>query len=240
MKKITLVFLVLLSILPKNMQSQGEGEAIAAVAGGLLAIGAGVAAVEQMKEQAELTATQWILENQPKLESFSLKTLDFNGKKLKDMSSASVMTFKIQEFEPSDKPDLNGKKQILFGFTSYGWISEYGIDFTKVKWHLVDADEWMNMMIAYAKVSSDKSNENLIEETLRDGKIVNKGVKTRKGEDIPFYKLDGDMYLVTDYSPEMKIIYNEKSLGIFLKETRDLVQISRGAIIDIHEFFYEG
>ena len=231
---------MVLSILPKNMQSQSEGEAIAALAGGLIAIGAGVAAVEQMKEQAELTATQWILENQPNLESFSLKTLDFDGKKLKDMSSASLMTFKIQEFEPSDKPDLNGKKQILFGFTSYGWISEYGIDFTKVKWHLVDADEWMNMMIAYAKVSSDKSNENLIEETLRDGKIVNKGVKTRKGEDIPFYKLDGDMYLVTDYSPEMKIIYNEKSLGIFLKETRDLVQISRGAIIDIHEFFYEG
>lgn len=240
MKKITIVLLMALSILPKNMQSQSEGEAIAALAGGLIAIGAGVAAVEQMKEQAELTATQWILENQPNLESFSLKTLDFDGKKLKDMSSASVMTFKIQEFEPSDKPDLNGKKQILFGFTSYGWISEYGIDFTKVKWHLVDADEWMNMMIAYAKVSSDKSNENLIEETLRDGKIVNKGVKTRKGEDIPFYKLDGDMYLVTDYSPEMKIIYNEKSLGIFLKETRDLVQISRGAIIDIHEFFYEG
>ena len=113
MKKITIVLLMVLSILPENMQSQSEGEAIAAVAGGLLAIGAGVAAVEQMKEQAELTATQWILENQPNLESFSLKTLDFDGKKLKDMSSASVMTFKIQEFEPSDKPDLNGKKQIL-------------------------------------------------------------------------------------------------------------------------------
>jgi len=240
MKKITIVLLMVLSILPTNMQSQNEGEAIAALAGGLIAIGAGVAAVEQMKEQAELTATQWILENQPELESFSLKTLDFDGKKLKDMSSASVMTFKIQKFEPSDKPELNGKKQILFGFTSYGWISEYGIDFTKVKWHLIDADEWMNMMIAYAKVSSDKSNENLIEETLRDGKIVNKGVKARKGEDIPFYKLDGDMYLVTDYSHEIQIIYNEKSLGIFLKETRDLVQISRGAIIDIHEFFYEG
>ncbi|MDT0691579.1 hypothetical protein RM549_17440 [Salegentibacter sp. F188] len=240
MKRITLVCLIVLSIIPKNMNSQNEGEAIAAIAGGLIAIGAGVAAVEQMKEQAELTATQWILEHQPNLESFSLKTLDFDGKKLKDISAATVMTFKIQEFEPADKPALNGKKQILFGFTSHGWISEYGIDFTKVKWHLIDADEWMNMMIAYAKVSSDKSNESLIEETLRDGKIVNKGVKTRKGEDIPFYKLDGDMYLVTDYSPEMKIIYNEKSLGIFLKETRDLVQISRGSIIDIHEFFNEG
>lgn len=239
MKKITLLCLIVLSIIPKNMNSQNEGEAIAAIAGGLLAIGAGVAAVEQMKEQAELTATEWVLTNQPELESFSLKTLDFDGKKLKDMSSASVMTFKIQEFEPADKPELNGKKKILFGFTSYGWISEYGIDFSKVSWHLVDGEEWMNMMIAYSKVSSDKSNENLIRETLKEGKIVNKGVKVRGGEDIPFYKLDGDMYLVTDYSPEMKIIYNERSLGIFLKATNDLVQISRGSIIDIHEFFFK-
>lgn len=237
MKKITLVFLIVLSIIPKNMNSQNEGEAIAALAGGLLAIGAGVAAVEQMKEQAELTATEWILSNQTELENFSLKTLDFDGKKLKDISSASVMTFKIQEFEPSDKPKLTGKKQILFAFTSRGWISEYGIDFSKVTWQLIDANEWMNMMIAYSKVASEKTNENLIRESLKDGKIVNKGVKTKKGEDIPFYKLEGDMYLVTDYSPEMKIIYNEKSLGIYLKETRDLVQISRGSIIEIHEFF---
>ncbi|GHA47613.1 hypothetical protein GCM10007103_30710 [Salinimicrobium marinum] len=240
MKKITLVFLIVLSIIPKNMNSQNEGEAIAAIAGGLLAIGAGVAAVEQMKEQAELTATEWILSNQSDMESFSLKTLDFDGKKLKDISSASVMTFKIQEFEPSDKPKLTGKKQILFAFTSRGWISEYGIDFSKVQWHLIDSDEWMNMMIAYSKVASEKSNEDLIKETLKDGKIVNKGVKTKKGEDIPFYKLDGDMYLVSNYSPEMKIIYNEKSLGIFLKETRDLVQISRGSIIEIHDFFNGG
>jgi hypothetical protein len=240
MKKITIVVLMVLLIIPKKMNSQNEGEAIAAIAGGLIAIGAGVAAVEQMKEQAELTATEWVLSNQPELESFSLKTLDFDGKKLKDISSASVMTFKIQEFEPTDKPELNGKKQILFAFTSRGWISEYGIDFNKVKWHLIDANEWMNMMVAYSKVASEKSNENLIRETLRDGKIVNKGVKTRKGEDIPFYKLEGDMYLVTDYSPEMKIIYNERSLGIYLKETRDLVQISRGSIIDIHEFFNKG
>lgn len=237
MKKITLVFLIVLSIIPKNMNSQNEGEAVAAIAGGLLAIGAGVAAVEQMKEQAELTATEWILSNETELENFSLKTLDFDGKKLKDISSASVMTFKIQEFEPNDKPKLTGKKQILFAFTSRGWISEYGIDFSKVKWHLIDADEWMNMMISYSKVASEKTNENLIRESLKDGKIVNKGVKTKKGDDIPFYKLDGDMYLVTDYSPEMKIIYNEKSLGIYLKETRDLVQISRSSIIEIHEFF---
>lgn len=43
-------------------------------------IGAGIAAVEQMKEQAELTATQWILAHEPNMTSFSLKTLSFEGK----------------------------------------------------------------------------------------------------------------------------------------------------------------
>ncbi len=238
MKKPFLIIVIFLLLAPKNVQSQNEGEAIAAVAGGLLAIGAGIAAVEQMKEQAELTATQWILANHPEFESFSLKTLDFDGKKLKDMSSATVITFKVQEFVPADKPELNGKKRILFGFTSYGWINEYGIDFGKVHWRLVDSEEWMNMMTAYSKVSSGEKNDATIRETLKEGKIVNRGVKGKKGMEIPFYKLEGDMYLVTDYSDDMKIIYNERSLGIFLKSTNDLVQIGRNSIIDIHEFFF--
>jgi len=45
--------------------------------------------------------------------------------------------------------------------------------------------------------------------------------------------------VVTDYSPEMKFIYNEKSLGIFLKETQNLIQMGRGSIIEIHDFFFE-
>ena len=239
MRKILLTIFIISLLIPKSINAQSEGEAIAAVAGGLLAIGAGVAAVEQMKEQAELTATQYVLSNYPEFESFSLKTLDFDGKKLKDMSSASVISFKIQEFTPSDKPELNGEKRILLGFTSHGWINEYGINFEKVNWYFLDSKEWMNMMVAYAKVSSENKDETAIREILREGKIVNRGVKASGGMEIPFYKLEGDMYLVTDYSPEMKLIYNEKSLGIFLKQTSDLVQISRGGIIDIHEFFFE-
>ena len=47
------------------------------------------------------------------------------------------------------------------------------------------------------------------------------------------------MYVVNDYSVKLKLIYNERSLGIFLKETRDLVQIGRGDIIEIHDFFFD-
>ncbi len=239
MKKSLLILILIITIIPKQSYAQNKGEAIAGIAGGLLAIGAGVAAVEQMKENAELTATQWILTNRPELTSFSLKTLDFNGKKLKDMSAVSVITFKIQEFTPEDNPELNGKKQVLFGFTSSGWISEYGIDFEKVSWYLIDDAEWLNMMVAYVKVSSGESDEVNLEATLKEGKVVNKGVKVKSKLVIPFFKLTGDMYVVTDYSSKMKLLYNERSLGIFLKETSDLVQIGRGDIIKIHDFFFD-
>jgi hypothetical protein len=240
MKKSVLMLMIIVFLIPKYSKAQNNNTAaIAGIAGGLLAIGVGIAAVEEMKERAELTATQWILSNHPELNSFSLKTLDFNGKKLKDMSSTSVISFKIQEFNPVDKPVLDGKKQVLFGFTSYGWINETGIDFNKVRWFLMDSTEWMKMMVAYSKVSSSEKNEAVIKEKISNGRIVNNGVKVKGKLEVPFYKLEGDMYLVTDYSSKMKLIYNEKSLGIFLKETGDLVQMGRGNLIETHEFFFE-
>ena len=89
MKKFIILIVLIFQFVPQNLKAQNDGAVTAAAIGGLLAIGAGVAAVEQMKEQAELTATQWILTNQPNMNSFSLKTLDFDGKKLKDMSFLS-------------------------------------------------------------------------------------------------------------------------------------------------------
>jgi|TARA_B110000908_G_scaffold112485_1_gene131921 hypothetical protein len=239
MKNSFIILITLVYLIPQNIKAQNDGAAIAAGAGALLAIGAGIAAVKQMEERAELTATQWILSNNPEITSFSLKTLSFDGKKLKDMSETSVITYKIQEFIPSDKPELNGRKQVLFGFTSQGWINQYGIDFNKISWFLIDNDEWFNMMTSYVKVSSSESNDNTIMKTLREGKVVNKGVRVKSKLVIPFYKLNGDMYVVTDYSSKLKLIYNERSLGIFLKETGNLVQIGRGDIIEIHEFFIE-
>jgi hypothetical protein len=239
MKKLLTLLMIASVLIPNKVQAQKDGAAAVAAVGGLLAIGAGIAAVKQMQERAELTATEWVLSHQPNMTSFSLKTLDFEGKKLKDMSSVSVILFNIQEFEPQDKPELNGRKQVLFGFTSQGWISEQGINFDRVKWYLIDSSEWLKMMTSYVKVASGQKDNNHIKEALIAGKIVNKGVKGKGDLDIPFYKLGGDMYVVADYSEEMKLIYNERSLGIFLKETRDLVQIGRSEIIKIHDFFFD-
>ena len=236
MKKITLLLVTLLMFAPKQANAQNKDAAVAGIIGGITAIGIGIAAIEDMKEQLELTATEWLLENHPEISSFSMKTLDFEGKKMKDMSNVSVLTFKLQEFTPSDAIKLDGRKQILFAFTSYGWISDQGIDFNKVNWYIIDEAEWLKMMVAYAKVSSQEKNENVLNENLRNGVVVNKGIKVKTKIEIPFYKLEGDMYVVTDYSADMKFIYNERALGIFLKKTSNLVQIRRGSIIEIHEF----
>jgi hypothetical protein len=236
-KIITLLILVLL-LFPKKVEAQQNGSAAVAAIAGIAAIGAGIIAAEQMKEQAELKATQWILSNHPELTSFSLKTLVFDGKKLKDMSSVSVILYNIQEFKPQEKPLLDGKKQVLFGFTSNGWVNENGVNFDKVKWYLIDESEWLKMMTSYVKVASGLNDNNVVKDKLVEGKIVNKGVKVNGKLVVPFFELSGDMYVVTDYSDEMKFIYNERSLGIFLKETNDLVQIGRNEIISIHDFFF--
>lgn len=236
MKKCTILFILVFVLIPKY--SSAQDDAVIAGVGGLLAIGAGIAAVKQMEERAELTATEWLLSNHPNINSFSLKTLDFDGKKLKDMSSVSVISFTIQEFTPDDNPKLDGKKQVLLAFTSQGWINQYGINFDKIKWFLIDAEEWMRMMVAYVKVSSKEKDENTLKTTLKNGKVVNKGVKVKSKLTIPFYKLSGDMYVVTDYSDELKLVYNERSLGIYLKDTQNLVQMGRGDLIRIHNFFF--
>jgi hypothetical protein len=240
MKKKLLIMLIFVGVIikPSISFAQNNGTAGAAIAGGIIGIGIGLAAIEDLKEQLELTGTEWLLENHPEISSFSLKTLDFEGKKLKDMSNVSVLTYKLQEFKPTEESKLDGRKQVLFAFTSYGWFNDYGLDYNKVSWYLIDEDEWVKMMIAYAKVSSMEKNEQTLRESIKNGVVVNKGIRVKNKIEVPFYKLEGDMYLVTDYSSKMKFIYNEKSLGIFLKETGNLVQIRRSTILEIHEFFF--
>lgn len=229
----------LVFIFPQHSRAQDEGAVAAAVATGILAIGTGVAAINHMKRQAELNATEYFLDNYPEFNQFSMKTLDFEGKKLRDLSMASLITFTVQDFKiVNDEPELQ-KKFVLLGFTSLGWINEYGIDFNKVLWFLIDRDEWLNMMTAYTKMASGVTNESKIREALKNGKIVNRRIRVKNGDNIDFYKLTDDMYLVADYSEDMKFVYNENALGIYLNETRNLIQIRRKSIINIHDYFFD-
>jgi hypothetical protein len=48
--------------------------------------------------------------------------------------------------------------------------------------------------------------------------------------------MTGDMYISKDYSEKIKLVYNENSMGLFLKDSYDLVQIRKGAIENLNDF----
>jgi len=48
--------------------------------------------------------------------------------------------------------------------------------------------------------------------------------------------LAGDSYVVGDFDDELKVVYNEKSLNLYLKETKDLVKLNNNTINRIHSF----
>ena len=228
MKKITIALILFIFLIPKIQYAQ-KGAGAAAAAAGVLAVGGAIAAIEQLKENLEQVAVQQVLSEYPYLENFELKTSSLDGTKAKDLSAVSVLTFQITNRENQDK-------FVLFAFTSNGWANEYGVDFSKLLWKNFDKKEWNSLMKAYVMTASGKS---ISDQEISESKIVNKGVKNRSKFVVEFDKIGGDVYLTKDYSDEFKIVFNEKSLGLFLKSTSDLIQIRRKAIIKAHEHLNE-
>ena len=237
MKKTLTLLLAIIILAPKSLQAQ-KGDTAAAIAGGLAAIGAGIAAIEQLKEQLEQKAVEQVLNEYPELINFELKTNTLSGTKLKDLSSVGVITFEITNLDDSSR-------SILFAFLSSGWTNANGVDFNKISWKNFSKSEWNNLMKVYIETAS-KQTISLTD--LQSSKIVNKGVKQGGKFILEFDKIKGDVYYTNDYSDEFKLVFNERSLGLFLKPNNkekeeyrlggvrgDLVQIRRKSIIKAHE-----
>ena len=236
MKLLFTVVLIAAMLIPSSAKSQNNDGAAAAAAG-ILAIGAGIAAIEQLKEQLEQKAVEEALTAYPNLINFELKTGSLKGTKMKDLSSVGIVTFEIKDIDTSNK-------YVLFAFLSNGWSNQFGVDYSKLKWKLFTRNEWNKLMQAYIKTASK------IEISIEDvasSKIVNKGVQQNKKFIIEFSKIKGDVYYTSDYSDEFKIVFNERSLGLYLKQSNpdefrrggprgDLVQIRRNSIIRAHSF----
>ena len=192
-------------------------------------------AVEQIKEQIELNATEYILKNHPDLKQFNLKILRLDGKKISDISRTSVIIFRIREFKINSDGIADysdDKKKILFAFTSHGWVSNNGVNYSRMKWQMVDKDEWLNMMVAYSKLASKEDDIFKTKEILTNGKITRNGIRSRDRKKIKliFIFLISSLF-VADYSVDYKFVYNENSLGIFINETDNLVQMGRNDVL---------
>ena len=183
MKRFLIISLALIILTPSKISSQNNDGAAAAAAG-ILAIGAGIAAIEQLKEQLEQKAVEEVLTAYPDLINFELKTGSLKGTKMKDLSSVGIVTFEIRDLDTS-------KKYVLFAFLSNGWSNQFGVDYSKLKWKLFSKNEWNKLMQAYIKTAS--KTEISIEEVAQS-KIVNKGVQKDKKYIVEFSKIKGDVY----------------------------------------------
>ena len=231
---------------PIDTRSQNSDDA-AVLAGAVVGAGIAILSIGQAKEMAELKATEWILANTD-MKKFNVKTLSFNGKKLKDMSSSSLLPFEVYEFDIENK--TNGdyefkviKRYVLMMYGYPGFINEYGISYNKVFWELIDKDLWRKRMEGYVKSSSNPTVD--VSGAIKNGFVVNKGVTKTKSSNtfvgssnlaIEFYELDEDSYIVSDYSDDFFYVYNEKSFGLVNKQTVVLMQVKRKTILDISKY----
>lgn len=221
-----------------NNTVKAQDDAAAAAIGAAFAIGGAIAAVELAKEAAEQTAMEYVLSERPDLKHFELKTESFSGVKMKDLSSVNFLTFTIRDIG-------NLKRYILFGFNQSGFKNSNGIDYNRVDWKMFDTEKWNTMMVSYIDLASGIKMQPI---ELANVKIVNKGVKSNGKFIVDFDKQKGDVYKVLDYSEDFKLVYNESSLGLFLKSDKNeenefyeaskssLVQVRRKIIIKSHEF----
>ena len=229
MKKLLLVLSIIALMLPKQIKAQNNNGALAGALVGAIAVGAAAAAAQEAYNEAiELQGAQYVLANTD-YTVFSLSRINRSGKKAKDQSAVSIYAFRLS---------AKGEgRQILLALLSAGWVNENGVDFSKIRWEVLSAEEWFDMMRAYVKRASDVD---LSTSELSQSIIINNGVKKGNKLIVKFPKLSGDYYKVKDYSDDYKIVYNEKSFGLFIKETRDLVQVGRGVLIKAHEYMAIG
>lgn len=276
-RKVYLLVLLTLSMSLTAQKNQGNAAVAGAAVAGALAIGAAAFEMNQIIEMWELTATEYVLETNPEATEFTLKlNRPFVGSiKWSDVSNISILSFNIKysvfdEFK-------RAKREVLLMFMDDGYMTEYGINVTKVTWKVINRDEWNNMLDAYVQLATgidvidfgqayihepvrkknyDKTNPNHIYTVNRDMdtnyfektkqflslangiSFDNSGLYDGSGyhKIAAFNRISGDAYLINDFSDQFKIVYNERSLGLFIKETNKLVQLRRSVLNEITSF----
>jgi len=62
------------------------------------------------------------------------------------------------------------------------------------------------------------------------------GPNSNRVDIVPLQKLGGDSYVRSPFSENMDVLYNERSMGLYLKDSRRLIQLSKSVVNSIHDF----
>jgi hypothetical protein len=149
MKRV-IVFTLLLMLSSASIFAQ-KGQAVVAAVGAIASIGGSIAAAEQVKEQFELFATEYIIENF-NYNSFELKIDGLSdGAKTFDPSSVSVIAFNFTPIDYINENQIKNERKTILVFFDSGWQNEFGVDFTKVKFKSFSKVEWNELFGTYLR-----------------------------------------------------------------------------------------
>lgn len=110
--------------------------------------------IHQLHEILEQEATQYYL-SQPNVDShFRLKYMGATGQKYSDISNTTVFPF-IYESKLG--------KKLLFMYASKGWVTDRGVDLTRIDFQEFSVDQWNRLMFTYFQCASMEKLDNMNE-----------------------------------------------------------------------------
>lgn len=246
----SLLFIILLS--PKST-AQNNGGAV--VAGALAVIGTGVlieSEIHHYREAFERRATQWILNNrnfENKVE-FDLNLIKWEVARKEDFNDVSLMGFRYV---------YNSKqKEILIAVCSPGWVNQYGTDFSKIKYFEFDQKRWDMLFTAFLNLSKRNDintplslesipvessnvfskNVKLSTEKIENLQSINANSVDFSGGKYKYEVLDGNTHIVQDFDKDFMIDFNEGSMNLFIKTTKELVKVKRSFLVEVNKIFH--
>ena len=233
-----------------------DAEQAAGVVGGALLGAAAFAAISKsIEEQLEHFAVERLLELRPDLVDFQLSLVMFDASSIWDLSSVSAV--------PCVVIPKGGEPFVLMLLFDSGWVNATGLDLTKVSHRVVDRETWSQTMTAvirvageYTDVASDRvpvfdrrgiralrlATDVAVEPTAYAGPSDLRRISARMASfevggvclQSPLRKLEADEYRVQMVDGLGRVVYNERSVQLFLEEWGRLVRLHRTAISNIH------
>ena len=146
MRKIVFVSMLALFFIQDIARAQDNTAVAGAVVGATAMAIAVKLQIDQIKEQLEQKATEWVLLNE-EMNEFNLKLLNFEATKINELNRVSAYTFIVKS------ADSKRGSFVLLQICSYGWVTDYGIDHTKIKFIAMDKIYWKDLVKEYLQIA---------------------------------------------------------------------------------------
>ena len=249
---------------PAKSADSNDASVAAAVTGGIIGAAALAAYVKSLEEQLEHYAVERLLELRPDLTAFELSLVSFDVTSVVDLSSVRAVPFVVR---PADDEPF-----VLMLLFDEGWVNANGLDLTLVSHRVIDRGTWNRITGAVVLVASGIEGGDLSRipvydrAAFRSVKLVDEGSKVpptafaqhgqlrRIGRRVAYFEVDkqclrrpllslgDDEYRVQNVTDVGRVLYNERSVHLYLEEFSRLVRLKRSVIdkVDYALFPYEG